>query len=149
MLIPLKNMKNSTDNSHNSAKDLKQLRYINSQFLPLGGSMGPRHVLQLLFVENKIKLIRTQQPLKLEKYNCRFGILRILEFLCVCQTLKTNQILLNNICCNFLMISRWNIPNEVLIIYWHFSKFGRFIPTVWIAYKSKLDNLEKYYLRHF
>ena len=45
-------MKNSTDNSHNSAKDLKQLGYVSFQFLTLGGSMGPRNVLQLYLLKN-------------------------------------------------------------------------------------------------
>jgi len=31
-------MKNSTDNSHNSAKDLKQLGYVSFQFLTLGAA---------------------------------------------------------------------------------------------------------------
>jgi len=40
---------------------------ISFQFLPPGGSIGPRHVLQLLFREESLKLLITRQPLKLKK----------------------------------------------------------------------------------
>jgi hypothetical protein len=33
-----------------------------------------------LFCKKITKLLITQQPLKLEKNNCRFGILKVLEF---------------------------------------------------------------------
>jgi hypothetical protein len=66
--------------------DASPLGQISCQFLPPGGSMGPRYVLQLLFCENFAKVSLTQLPLKLEKKKeHRFGILRILEiFWCMC-----------------------------------------------------------------
>jgi hypothetical protein len=45
----------------------EELEEIICQFLPPGGSMGPRYVLQLLFGKKITKLLKTQQPLKLEK----------------------------------------------------------------------------------
>jgi hypothetical protein len=55
-----------------------------------GGSMVPKHVLWLLFSKKITKMLKTQQPLKLEKNKHRFGILRNFEFFwCVWLNLKT------------------------------------------------------------
>jgi hypothetical protein len=39
---------------------------ISCQFLALGGSMGPRYVLQLLFSEKSQDRLKNEQPLELE-----------------------------------------------------------------------------------
>ncbi len=72
--------------AHNHPNDIgsKQLfsqwGEISCQFLLPGGSIGPSYIFQLLISKKNIKLLITQQPLKLDKNKHRFGNLRILEF---------------------------------------------------------------------
>jgi hypothetical protein len=47
--------------------------------LPINYSTGPGYTLQLLFNEKYKKMPISQQPMKEEKNNHRFGYLRILE----------------------------------------------------------------------
>jgi hypothetical protein len=61
-----------------------------------GGSTGPRYVLQLFLSQKSQKLLKSQQPLNLEKKI--ITVLESFDFLCVFdKIIKNNQILLNTI----------------------------------------------------
>ncbi len=72
---------------------------ISCQFPPPGGSMVSRYFLQLLFIQTVTKLVKTQQPLKLEeKISTDLGSLIFKKFFEIRLTKsKNNQILLHKI----------------------------------------------------